>query len=393
MTETGTTPLSLKQQLLLGVGIPSLFFAVMEVITRCVIALSGPSGADHTMQLEMPTWMMQDANAFTRATPTQDALEWLNMFEQGRGYRVRLKPNISLSVKNTFSLISTDRDRRYLVSSNSLGFRSPEIPLTRREDTFRVAIFGDSSSFGWGVNVEDSWASLLRQNLQSKLPNRSVEVMNFAIPGDSSAYGSLLFEKFAPQARPDLVILGFGANDAKPVFTSHTSQVARFKETSSLQGLASLFRYSALYRALENLAQRAQKSAPADRPRTPAVSPADYAANLSRMASSAKEMGAHDTLLLTLCTPNNYAKRARGVARSNGLLWLNGQKELLKAIPEIARGEIYPEYVKAMQERYPNDLKTNSLFYVSSDGCHPNELGHRLVAEKLASIVMTVASK
>jgi lysophospholipase L1-like esterase len=364
---------------------------MLEAAARVLLFFrTEPAKKDQPTQLEMPTWMLQDANALARKKPSAAALDWLHMFVSGDGYRVHLIPNSTRDVQNTFSLIPADEERRYRITSNSLGFRSPELPTSKASDVFRIAIFGDSSSFGWGVNYDDSWGALLQRSLQTQAHGKKIEVVNFAIPGDSSAYGSLLFQKFAPISKADLFILGFGANDAKPVLTSHTQQVSRFQNSSSLLGITSVLKYSALVRLLENTVTKlksANQVSPESMQRVPAVTLNEYSSNLSSMGLKGSELGAKNSLLLTLCTPANYAKRARGVARKNGLLFFNGQSQLLKALPDIRKGKLYPEYVSRMKESYPEELATNKLFYITSDGCHPNELGHRFVSDKLTPLV------
>jgi lysophospholipase L1-like esterase len=399
MTPSNPTlqPLTLKQKFLLGVVVPLLLLLMLEAAARVLLFFrTEPAKKDQPTQLEMPTWMLQDANALARKKPSAAALDWLHMFVSGDGYRVHLIPNSTRDVQNTFSLIPADEERRYRITSNSLGFRSPELPTSKASDVFRIAIFGDSSSFGWGVNYDDSWGALLQRSLQTQAHGKKIEVVNFAIPGDSSAYGSLLFQKFAPISKADLFILGFGANDAKPVLTSHTQQVSRFQNSSSLLGITSVLKYSALVRLLENTVTKlksANQVSPESMQRVPAVTLNEYSSNLSSMGLKGSELGAKNSLLLTLCTPANYAKRARGVARKNGLLFFNGQSQLLKALPDIRKGKLYPEYVSRMKESYPEELATNKLFYITSDGCHPNELGHRFVSDKLTPLVTPLLDK
>ena len=383
--------LTLQQKVLLSLGVPAILLFIIEGCSQIILlsgALTPKSNPATPTQLEMPTWMMQDANALARSAPTPDSLAWLSLFVEGDGFRVKMTPNTSRLVKNTFSLIPQDATKEYLIRSNSLGFRGPDLPPVKASDTYRIAVFGDSSSFGWGVNYEDSWSGLLQSQLQPSVQNKKIEVVNFAIPGDSSAYGRLLFDKYAPQSKPDLVILGFGANDAKDVLTSHTSQVERFEKKKGLVKLAGLLKYSATYRILEKLLTKLQKKTALKQKRdishrVQAVTPLEYATNLRFMVDSATTMQSK-SMLLALCTPNNYARVARGVAREKKSLWLNGQTQLLKALPEIESGEIFPELVAEMKSEYPEALAKNRLFYVTSDGCHPNKLGHRFVAEKIA---------
>jgi|688.fasta_scaffold05563_10 lysophospholipase L1-like esterase len=384
MTAPKNQKLSLAQAFLLSVVVPCVFLLALELGARGIeLLLPQPSGPQ---ALEMPTWMLQDANATRRPKVTKEDLEWLTLFTEGDGYRVRLLPNSSKEVRNTFSLIPVDRDKKRLIRSNSIGFRGPEISLEKQPGTVRILVFGDSSSFGWGVNTEESWPALLQQELQARHPGVLVEVANFAIPGDSSAYGRLLFDAFAPQYKPDFVILGFGANDAKPVVTSHTEQVARFRENQQALRAKSAFKKSALYRLLErSLAPSAGGSAM--QATNPAVAPPDYADNLRYMADEARALGSKNTLFLTLCTPGNYAREARVTAKRMNRLSFNAQGQLIRLIPKIKRGEAYPEYLKVMQASYPAFLRRNDRFYVTSDGCHPNELGHRFVADQLTELV------
>lgn len=391
---TSTTPLSLKQKLFLSVGVPCIILLLLEGLAYILLRAGiGAPPAIQPVALEMPTWMLRDANALARATPSKDAFDWLNMFVEGDGYRVHLIPNSSKAVKNTFSLISADQERRYQITANALGFRGPEVAPTKGPNTFRILVFGDSSSFGWGVNEEDSWWTLLRQELKKRYPDKNIEIANFAIPGDSSAYGKLIFDTFAPRFQSDLVILGFGANDAKGVFTSHTEQVSRFTQKRSMLRVLGFLQKSALVTILkgalrprESSKTGAESSAPS-RKRVPAVSVRDYGNNMVTMGLKAKELGNKNAVFLGLCANPTYARKARQDAKSNGFLWLNGQSQLVKLLPHIQRKDVYPEYVERMERSYPDDLKKNKLFYVTSDGCHPNELGHRYVADQLAEML------
>ncbi len=386
---------SLLQSLVIATVVPLFLLATLEVGARAFEPFwsrESSKAAASPKGLEMPTWMLREANSTTRPRVTAEDLAWLKLFTEGDGFRVSLIPNSSAEIQNTFSLIPNDRARRRHIKANSIGFRGPEVAPRKPANTFRVLVFGDSSSFGWGVEEGESWSSLLQKTLQQRYPSTTIEVANFAIPGDSSAYGRLLFDVFAPQYEADAVVLGFGANDAKPVVTPHTEQVARFRQKQGLLKISALLHHSALYRGLEQaLAPRrapaVSGSTASTAPKVPAVSPRDYAANMIYMTERAKELGAKEVILLTLCTPANYSREARIVARKLKVSSLNGQGQLLRLIPKIKEGSAYPEYAELMQASYPSFLRRNDRFYVTSDGCHPNELGHRFIADQLARLI------
>jgi lysophospholipase L1-like esterase len=383
-------PLSWREILLLSVVIPCFCLATLEVLARMVVWVKEPQQSEQKpTALEMPTWMLRDANALTRALPSAQAMEWVNLFTEGKGYRVHLLPNMSKEVKNTFSLIPQDRERGYTITSNSLGFRSPEVSPQKPDNTFRVLVFGDSSSFGWGVDAEESWTTLLQTELQKQHPEKRIEVVNFAIPGDSTAYGRLIFDTFAPIFSSDLTIFGFGANDAKLVTKSHTDQVARFQRNQPLLTVVKALQRSALVslltRTLTQTREPNKRTAPERK--VPAVSLNNYETNLTYMGSKARELGNQNALFLTLCTPTSYAKKARTAAAEGNFLFFGGQSKLKKLLPQIIAGSAYPEYVARMRREYPQELAQNKLFYITSDGCHPNALGHRFVADQLSTLI------
>lgn len=382
------------QFLIISLGVPFILLSVLEIGAR-TIDLPSKFKTKKNLKLEMPTWMLQDANALARekdliAEP--DSLEWLSLFEPGSGYRVRMIPNTERRVKNTFSLIPEDKNTRYLVKSNSIGFRSGEIQKQKAPGTYRILVFGDSSSFGWGADQNESFSALLPQEIQ-KLNSSTVkiELGNFAIPGDSSAYGRLIFDTFASKYNPDLVILGFGANDAKAVPVSHTSQVERFKSQEKLQKIAQILDMSALVRSLkELLSSLSEKPTPVNAVRVEAVSRPDYIRNLDSMSKEAQKNSSADVLILNLCTPAHYSKAAKGVAKNDKLLYFNGQKFLKRSLTDIVKGRLEPEMVNAMRAKYGRALKQKKLFYITSDGCHPNALGHKLLAKELAKKLMPI---
>jgi lysophospholipase L1-like esterase len=394
---TSNQPLTLKLKFLLVVVMPLLMLLGMEVACRILnLPRLFTRGGEVAMDLEMPTWMMLDTNSKAKATRVSGdgrTIDWLNMFEEAPGFRVRLIPNIEKNISNTFSQIEADRNTKYLVRANSLGFRGPEISLEKPADTIRIGVFGDSSSFGWGVNQDETFSSLLQSLLSQKFPGRKFEVANFAIPGDSSEYGKLILEKFVPQYKMDMLILGFGANDAKAVRQPHSAQVDRFRSNYHLQLVKFWAEKSAIYRTIESLLKAAvpANSMAAQNPPSrlkPAVSRSRYRDNLAHMAGAGLEHGARQVAILTLCTPNNYSRIARTLATARGYQFLNGQARMIDLLPQIKAGTVHPELVEEMTRLYPQDLKRNELFYLTSDSCHPNKLGHRLVAESLLQLVV-----
>lgn len=90
------------------------------------------------------------------------------------------------------------------VPINEDGYRGPLPGEAGGEDLLRIAVLGDSVSFG----AETAWPEILQDRLR-----RTVEVLNFSVPGYSSVQGLRQFEDEVAGLRPDVVVIAFGWND------------------------------------------------------------------------------------------------------------------------------------------------------------------------------------
>ncbi len=91
----------------------------------------------------------------------------------------------------------------YTARINSLGLRERE--LSSDPKTFRIAAFGDSYTYGWGVAAEETWLRRLEDALRAK--GWRVETVNLGKPGSGPPFYAELAEKAIPLIRPDLVLV------------------------------------------------------------------------------------------------------------------------------------------------------------------------------------------
>jgi hypothetical protein len=92
--------------------------------------------------------------------------------------------------------------------------RSPEISLNKPPGTYRVAILGDSYTFGWGVQQDKPFPRVMERELNKTQPNgRRFEVLNFGVPGYATFQEVGLFFEKGVQFKPDAVIVYVISND------------------------------------------------------------------------------------------------------------------------------------------------------------------------------------
>ena len=74
-----------------------------------------------------------------------------------------------------------------------------------------MLIFGDSLSAGYGIEVDQSWATLLQSRLESQ--GYEHRVVNASITGETTEGGAARIDSALAEFAPDLIILELGGND------------------------------------------------------------------------------------------------------------------------------------------------------------------------------------
>lgn len=100
----------------------------------------------------------------------------------------------------------TTREFHYVARINNLGFRDHDFTAGRSSNK-RVIVLGDSFTYGWGVDGDESWPKVLERSLSN------VEVANLGSPGGYPRTYADLAEKAIPLLRPDLVIVAVVEGD------------------------------------------------------------------------------------------------------------------------------------------------------------------------------------
>lgn len=91
------------------------------------------------------------------------------------------------------------------------GFRDFEYTKAKRPDVYRIAVVGDSTSFGWKIQSEASFPKQIEKMLRGSGIN--AEVINFSVPGYNTTQELEILREKALMYSPDLVILSGCKND------------------------------------------------------------------------------------------------------------------------------------------------------------------------------------
>jgi len=120
------------------------------------------------------------------------------MYEYDNTLGWRNRPNFKSQTKYN--------GREIIENINSRGWRDKEYALEKPEDTFRIASIGCSRTYGYGVNMEDSYPKILEKYLNNN-SRHNIQVMNFGVNGYGLDQMLLNYKKYISQYNPDLILL------------------------------------------------------------------------------------------------------------------------------------------------------------------------------------------
>jgi hypothetical protein len=98
------------------------------------------------------------------------------------------------------------------VKINSDGIRDKEYSLNKPKDTYRIAVIGDSFTFGDGVLLNETFVKLLEKRLNQN-PDLKYEVINFGVYGYGIKEIKEFYEYKVKKYNPDLVLYAYFPND------------------------------------------------------------------------------------------------------------------------------------------------------------------------------------
>ena len=103
---------------------------------------------------------------------------------------------------------------QFEVKHNQFGFRDVEHATDKPGETYRIVVLGDEHSYGTGVQFDEVYVNVVGEMLNRRYGGSpAVEIINMSMTGYWTLHEKLILERYGLKYRPDLVIVGYSAND------------------------------------------------------------------------------------------------------------------------------------------------------------------------------------
>lgn len=144
-----------------------------------------------------------------QSTFSETLKEGLSIFQPSEVTPFTVLPNL-----NTIHLGYT-REFKNIVHTNNAGFRGQEnVSEIKPSEVYRILVLGDSMTFGWGVEDEETYSAVLERNLnilaQATNKDLKFEVLNGGFIGGYGQDGFYAYyNRFGQKLQPDIVVVSF----------------------------------------------------------------------------------------------------------------------------------------------------------------------------------------
>jgi hypothetical protein len=103
------------------------------------------------------------------------------------------------------------------IVTNSQGLRESAFVPAQHPDRFRVVVVGDSMTFGWGVEHDETYVKIAERRLRDVHGRPDIDVINMGRPGANPVDYLRFVRQYAAKLQPDAIVVGFGIGNDCPV--------------------------------------------------------------------------------------------------------------------------------------------------------------------------------
>lgn len=282
----------------------------------------------------------------------------------------KLRPNLNM-------LMKMPKGGEFTLQTNRYGIRNPEIPLEKPQGGYRVECYGDSITYGHGVNSPDTYEMQLQDILRGQYGDKPIDVVNFGCPGYTSFQGWRLFNRLGVKYEPDLCVLAYNYADPS---AEEMKDEDRVPKNPAVLAIKKFLYGSELYLALRQQKMNIDKQGkqPDYYLTSVRVPLPEYELIMKNWAGTMKKRNGHVIYLsLAYTTPDPFDYYA----------------DYRNACKRIA-GETGNYFIDMNQVFRESGKDLNSLFLLSVaeneevDRIHPNEEGFKLMARAIGDLII-----
>lgn len=256
------------------------------------------------------------------------------------------------------------------VSVNENMMREFNYEYEKPNNTIRIAVLGDSYTFGSGLkNFNQSYSKLLEKELNRNEENLSYQVLNFAVLGMNTSEQIRVFTNLSLKYKPDILIIGYCLNK----FDNVDSNLGSVNELDKpLLGLSWLRQVSYLFFYIETKVNNFHES------------------YLEKQTYNEKLLDIYNSQINLEYNQNLFKELSKSTKENNISV-------IVVIFPMIYNLNDYPfslthnivcnmsksnnfsciDLLKDYQDYSPNQLIVNNY------DTHPNELGHKIAADEI----------
>ena len=284
-----------------------------------------------------------------------------------------------------------------IIRINAAGMRDHEYPIEKPPGVKRIAVLGDSFTFGMAVDLQDTYVKQLEDLLREQ--GAAVEVMNFGVIGYGMWQFSAVLEEKVLAYDPDVIVVGFFLDDVvasippylnKEDWKGHNPFEKLFDDEPSVfylanvlrnvnQLLESKYRYRRGHRYLQGIEERKQE-----------IGPENSEHKFYKIQIGTADKAVYERFEWAV---GQFADRVRGAGMSlvGGYIPDASQlhepdRQYINGVLEAAAGKAGFELID-LTPRFEAFSDPRELYLFPLDA-HTSPTGHRVIAEAIAEVLL-----
>ena len=376
---------------LLAVAAVTVFLGAAEIACRVFDLRPRMGGADANPPWLSERWLLP-RDDYREAFASEGFLgRYYDLYEWDRFRFYRLRPGAEVSLLDVFAPAAAREATRWSAKTGPEGYRTERFEKRPPPGRRRVVALGDSSTFGWGVADDETYAAQLEATLDGDAKADTWEVLNLGVPGYSTFQGTVMLAREALPLAPDVVTWSYLSNDG--AMTGEADRATYAQRSGWLGALLEVLHHSRFYETLEAWIGKLRSGAKPEKGVRNVSGWGEAEANVRGAVAAARAAGV-PLVLVANCVRGPAAEVMARVARDTGTPYLDATKLVEDALPRIGSDPAFEADRAKVVARYGERAVAGNprLLGFLPDLCHPNPVGHRLIAQALAPLVEAAAA-